>query len=48
MDVASSNPFRQAVDYYRCDPCGHVWSQIKSAPAVNVTKMSGKPSQPQR
>jgi len=30
-----------SVDYYRCDPCGHVWSHDKlnpDAPAVPVTK----------
>ena len=45
LDVSSNNPFRSVVDYYRCDPCGCVWSLSKAdpnAPAVNVTKLQGQ------
>ena len=44
LDVSSNSPFGQAVDYYRCDPCGHVWTHSRAdpnAPAVNVTMTPG-------
>ena len=37
------------VDYYRCDPCGHVWFYRKHdphAPAISVTQPST--SRPER
>jgi hypothetical protein len=51
LEVSSSNPFAQVVDYYRCDPCGHVWWHNKgdpNSPAVNVTKPGGKSPQPEQ
>jgi len=40
-----------AVDYYRCDICGHVWSHQKSdpnGPATPVTKAGPKTPQSQQ
>jgi len=51
LDVARSNPFGSSVDYYRCDPCGHVWTHSRSDPnaaAVYVTTPSGETPQPEQ
>ena len=44
LDVARSNPFGTSVDYYRCDPCAHVWWLRKFDPkaALKVTKPKGE------
>ena len=40
LDVTGGDLFGSVVDYYRCDPCGHVWTHRKddpNAPPVPVT-----------
>ena len=35
------------VDYFRCDPCGHVWSHSKfepDGPAIAVSAITVRPS----
>ena len=51
LEVAKANPFGTSVDYYRCDPCGHVWWHRKGdpgSPAVNVTATKGVTPQPKQ
>jgi hypothetical protein len=51
LDIASSTLFAPTVDYYRCDPCGHVWTHSKfdpNAPAVSVTETKGVTPQPEQ
>jgi len=39
--VADISKDLSVVDYYRCDPCGHVWWHSKhdpNAPAIPVTR----------
>jgi uncharacterized Zn finger protein len=51
LDVTKGNPFGSSVDYYRCDPCGHVWLHSNldpNAPVVNVTKQKGETPQPEQ
>jgi hypothetical protein len=39
------------VDYFRCDPCWHVWTHSKfepDGPAIAVTKPAARPSKDAR
>ena len=43
LDAGRTSPFARSVEYYRCDPCWHVWAHNTAdpnGPAVPVTMPS--------